>query len=78
MYPSTSTRQLHTSSHYTSSHNSAAKMFSAALRSGAAPLRAIPRKSVAVPAFRNAVAGRKVTTDAASAHADKESVPEVC
>ena len=53
-------------------------MFSAALRSGAAPLRAIPRKSVAVPAFRNAVAGRKVTTDAASAHADKESVPEVC
>lgn len=52
-------------------------MFSAALRSGAAPLRAIPRKSVAIPAFRNAVAGRKVTTDAASAHADKESVPEV-
>ena len=53
-------------------------MFSHALRSGAAPLRALPRSSISAPAFRNAVASRKVTTDAASSHADKESVPEVC
>lgn len=33
------------------------------------------RSARAIP---NAVASRKVTTDAASAHTDKENVPEVC
>ena len=51
-------------------------MFSQALKGRAAALRALPRCN-AVTGRNGVVLTRKVTTDAASAHTDKENVPAV-